>query len=114
MSQKLDSITPSYHAFVPDQILSDKDLNEVINYFEDQRRLSRICLSGVGIVCGFKLTTKPNGDFVFVNLSQGAGVTTDGDLLHLLQKESDGTSSLASTLQFTKYKSFINSEIGRV
>ena len=56
MSKKLTTITPTYSAFAKDQLLTHTDLNQVIDYLEDQDRLSRICLNGVGIVCGFKPT----------------------------------------------------------
>ncbi|OFZ56467.1 MAG: hypothetical protein A3D92_17630 [Bacteroidetes bacterium RIFCSPHIGHO2_02_FULL_44_7] len=56
MSKKLTTISPSYHSFVEDQVLTHHQLNELIEYFEDQDRLSRICLSGVGLVCGFEVS----------------------------------------------------------
>lgn len=82
MSQKLSTITPTYHSFAKDQLLTHSDLNEVIDYFEDQDRLSRICLSGVGLICGFKPYLIKNG--TILEITQGSGITTDGDLLHFL------------------------------
>lgn len=86
METKLTTITPSYRTFVPDQVLTAGQLNEFLNYFEDQDRLSRIFLSGVGIVCGFKVSfdTNLSGELV---ISQGAGITTDGDLFKLSQAD---------------------------
>ncbi len=81
METKLNAITPSYHSFVDDQILTAPQLNQFLNYFDDQDRLSRICLSGVGIACGFKLAYDPSA--YALTITQGAGVTTDGDLLFL-------------------------------
>jgi PKD repeat protein len=81
MATKLNEITTQYHTFVDNQVLTKDQLNEFIGYFEDQDRLSRIFLSGVGIVCGFNLrfdSSKPS-----VTITQGAGVTTDGDLIKL-------------------------------
>src|SRR5690554_579271 len=80
MGKKLTAITPEYSSFENDQILTAAQLNEFLNYFDDQDRLSRICLSGVGIVCGFKLNFTPEQQLI---ISQGCGVTTDGDLLKL-------------------------------
>ncbi|MDX2361906.1 MAG: PKD domain-containing protein [Crocinitomicaceae bacterium] len=108
MSQKLDHITPTYHSFVPNQILTDQELNEVVNYFEDQGRLTRICLSGVGIVCGFKLSLSE--DASSITLTQGAGVTTDGDLFHLLLQQSDGSHVLAEQTAFSYASIFDNSD----
>jgi len=82
MSKKLDTITSTYFSFAEDQLLSHTDLNRVIDYFEDQDRLSRICLNGVGIVCGFKPTWSTDEGILYI--SQGTGVTTDGDLVQFL------------------------------
>jgi hypothetical protein len=123
MSQKLSTITPTYHSFTKDQLLTHNDLNEVINYFEDQDRLARICLSGVGIVCGFKVSQETDeGGTNFVKLTQGSGLTTDGDLLHLLFDNGDGTVGVADSnnqpsltkvidfVKLTKFRLFEDSE----
>ena len=52
-TRQLEKITTQYRSFVPDQVLTAEQLNTVIDFFEGQNRLTRICLSGVGIVCGF-------------------------------------------------------------
>ena len=75
---KLEEITTQYRSFVPDQVLTAEQLNTIIDYFEDQNRLTRVCLSGVGIVCGLDLTYVENTS---INISEGCGVTTDGDLV---------------------------------
>ena len=54
MSTKLSTITTQYRKFNTNQVLTEAQLNEFLDYFEDQDRMSRIGLSGVGIVCGFK------------------------------------------------------------
>ena len=106
MATKLSEITTQYHTFEDNQVLTKDQLNEFIDYFEDQDRLSRICLSGVGIVCGFELSLdagKPS-----VTVSQGAGVTTDGDLIKL-RKNIDGSSLKSidlSAIEYTHYKPF--------
>ncbi len=75
----LEKISMEYHAFRKDQVLTHTQLNELIDFFEDQDRLTRTCLVGVGLVCGLGLTY----DAVTSNISisKGCGVTTDGDLL---------------------------------
>lgn len=75
---KLEEITTQYRSFVDDQVLTAEQLNTVIDYFEDQNRLTRICLSGVGIVCGLDVTYDENTS---VTVSDGCAVTTDGDLV---------------------------------
>ncbi|MEY2497297.1 MAG: hypothetical protein QOD12_853 [Verrucomicrobiota bacterium] len=75
----LQEIRTNYSVFEEDQVLTHGQLNTVAEYFEDQTRLTRTKLLGVGIVCGLRVSTK--GATVIV--SKGAGVTTDGDLLFL-------------------------------
>ncbi|MDY8138089.1 PKD domain-containing protein [Aquimarina sp. 2201CG5-10] len=75
---KLEEITTQYRSFVPDQVLTAEQLNTIIDYFEDQNRLTRVCLSGVGIVCGLEIKYIANTS---IAVSAGSGVTTDGDLV---------------------------------
>src|SRR5690606_36063097 len=56
-----------------------KQLNDLVDFFEDQQRLTRTCLIGVGLVCGLAI----KGDAHEITVSKGCGVTTDGDLLYL-------------------------------
>ena len=97
MNTKLDNITTQYRKFNANQALTEGQLNEFIDYFDDQDRLSRTRLSGVGIACGFKtMLTVPDGmevkqvsinqqplAYEYITIEQGAGVTTDGDLITL-------------------------------
>ena len=103
MTPKLKDITTSYHSFQNDQVLTAPQLNEFLTYFEDQDRLTRISLSGVGIVCGLKVSLIQEKQFLPIDaelitsaekklfnskvtkivIEQGYGVTTDGDLLYL-------------------------------
>jgi hypothetical protein len=74
---KLEDITSEYSLFLDNQVLTANQLNEIVHYFEDQQRLSRILLTGVGRVCGFELLW--NAGTGSVELECGVGVTTDGD-----------------------------------
>lgn len=106
MNTKLDNVTTQYRKFNDNQALTEGQLNEFIDYFEDQDRLSRTRLSGVGVVCGFQskyveleilptLTEKTSrpGDMDLeipldtIMITQGAGVTTDGDLITLVRQQ---------------------------
>ena len=100
MATKLSEITTQYHTFEDNQVLTKDQLNEFINYFEDQDRLSRIFLSGVGIVCSFVLNY--NSVKQSITISQGAGVTTDGDLIKL-RKSIDGSPLKSIDLLRTTY-----------
>ncbi|WP_372935130.1 PKD domain-containing protein [Mariniphaga sediminis] len=106
MAEKLTEITTQYHTFVDNQVLTKDQLNGFINYFEDQHRLSRVFLNGVGVVCGFKL--KYNNSAKTVTISQGVGVTTDGDLI-LLRKNvplSTDKSIDLKEIKFTHFRKF--------
>lgn len=81
MATKLTTITGHYHSYVEDQVLTHYQLNETIDYFDDQNRLQNVYLTGTGIACGFQVTT--NADYDTVTITQGTGITTDGDLIKL-------------------------------
>lgn len=84
MAAKLTTITGHYHSYVADQVLTHFQLNETIDYFDDQNRLSKIFLTGTGIVCGFQVSA--NAGYSVVTITQGNGITTDGDLIKLTTK----------------------------
>ncbi|WP_298511794.1 hypothetical protein [uncultured Kordia sp.] len=67
-----------YEEFLPDQVLTHKNLNKVVNYFEDQDRLGRVYLIGVGVGCGLNIVSYSNS---YIEIGQGVGVTTDGDII---------------------------------
>ena len=75
--KSLDEITTEYTVFEKDQVLTASHLNSVANYFEDQTRLTRTQLLGVGIICGLNVTLTGSQ----ITVSKGMGTTTDGDLL---------------------------------
>lgn len=85
MSAKLSTITTQYRRFTKNQVLTEANLNEVVDFFDDQDRLSRIYLSGVGIVCGFY--SAYDATQKTISITQGTGVTTDGDLFKLYQTD---------------------------
>ena len=69
-----------YPVFAANQVLSNIHLNQVFNYLDEQERLTRANLNGIGIVCGLvvKLDTI-NGTKIL--LSKGCGVTSQGYLI---------------------------------
>jgi len=124
MNTKLDNVTTQYRKFNENQALTEGQLNEFIDYFEDQDRLSRTRLSGVGVVCGFKseytdllLPTEidrvgkagPDDPFLqTILIAQGAGVTTDGDLITLRQKGKNASEALInfSDIRYKYYREY--------
>jgi len=84
---QLNNIATRYRKFSKGQRVEDLQFNEFLDFFEDQDRLSRVMMEGVGIVCG--LEPQPiyeNNQLTTIKLSQGVAVTTDGDLLTLNKK----------------------------
>lgn len=88
MPTKLSTVTTQYRRFTKNQVLTEVNLNEVADFFDDQDRLTRIYLSGVGIVCGF--TVSLNDTQKTITVSQGTGITTDGDLFKLYNTDDKG------------------------
>ena len=76
--ESLQDITTGYSIFEKDQVLTHKQLNSVADYFDDQTRLTRVKLLGIGIVCGLRVSVQGGN----LQVGKGAGVTTDGDLLY--------------------------------
>lgn len=111
MNTKLDNITAQYRKFNENQALTEDQLNEFIDYFEDQDRLSRTRLSGTGIVCGFSTTPSfglPDPTLNGLGISQGAGVTTDGDII-TLRNNLDGVKEVSIDFPgkvYTHYRAY--------
>lgn len=68
-----------YPEFVPDQLLTSENLNDLFTYLDEQGRMTRTNLLGVGIVCGFEVKTAADGTSIV--LTKGTGVTSEGYLV---------------------------------
>jgi hypothetical protein len=73
----LDKAEHGYTVFELNQVLKPEQLNSLAAYLDDQQRLTRVALIGVGIACGLW----PSLDGELVRLTHGVGTTTDGDLV---------------------------------
>jgi hypothetical protein len=71
----------SYPKFVPDQLLTSGALNSLFSYVDEQERMTRTNLVGVGIVCG--LHVKMDSSDNSVTITKGTGVTTEGYLVSI-------------------------------
>lgn len=69
----------AYPVFEANQVLTNHHLNQVFNYLDEQERLTRSNLVGIGVVCGLDITIETNG--AAVNISRGCGVTSEGYLI---------------------------------
>jgi len=112
---KLIEFSNQYSKFNKNQVLTETQLNGFLDYFDDQGRFTRTSLSGVGIVCGFKVSLADNE----ITITQGRGITTDGDLVTLLNpillENGDPKKTKDKTLQFpsktyTYYKAFFDNK----
>lgn len=68
-----------YPKFVADQVLTEKSLNQMFGYLEEQQRLTRTTLIGIGVLCGMEVSI--NGSGTALTISEGVGVTSKGYLV---------------------------------
>lgn len=80
-SLSLTKLSRQYTVFERDQVLTSDQLNSVTDYLNDQARLTRVELLGVGIVAGLQVSHVAASNRITVR--KGIGITTDGDLLLL-------------------------------
>ncbi|MRR57845.1 MAG: hypothetical protein EG824_06495, partial [Deltaproteobacteria bacterium] len=71
----------NYPIFEANQVLSFSHLNQVFNYLDEQERLTRANLIGIGIVCGLEIRFNPDESPETIHLSRGCGVTSQGYLI---------------------------------
>lgn len=72
-------IQTNYPEFVADQLLTSEHLNLLFGYLEEQGRLTRTNLIGIGIVCGLEVKTNAAG--TEITITKGCGVTSEGYLV---------------------------------
>ncbi|TND08168.1 MAG: Uncharacterized protein FD123_2562 [Bacteroidetes bacterium] len=77
----MSNVLNSYPVFEDNQVLTSTQLNNFIDYLDQQNRLTRIKLIGVGVMCGLKPSY--NSLTQRFSVSSGAGVTTEGYLLQI-------------------------------
>jgi hypothetical protein len=77
MAQRIEQ--DRYPKFVADQVLTERSLNQMFGYLEEQQRLTRTTLIGIGILCGMKVSV--NSDGTELTISHGVGVTSKGYLV---------------------------------
>lgn len=83
------TIHTNYPIFEADQVLTSKHLNDLVGYLEEQERLTRNKLIGIGIACGLDVSMNESGTAIFV--SPGVGVTSEGHLV-TFKEEAQGSS----------------------
>ncbi|QJB38549.1 hypothetical protein HF324_12020 [Chitinophaga oryzae] len=73
-----------YPQFEANQILTNEQLNLLFGYNDEQTRLTRSHLIGIGIICGLDVITAADGKSV--TITKGVGVTSAG---YLVVQETD-------------------------
>jgi hypothetical protein len=73
----------TYAVFEANQVLTSDHLNDDFNYLDEQERLTRANLSGIGIVCGLEVSVTGDASHMTVIISKGCGVTSEGYLIVL-------------------------------
>ncbi len=63
--------------FEANQVLTNAHLNQLFAYLDEQQRLSRAYLTGIGPVCGLQVSI----DGTTVKIGKGLGISSDGYLL---------------------------------
>lgn len=71
----------TYPQFAPNQVLSNRHLNDLFKYLDEQDRLTRTHLIGLGIVCGLEASYGQGENNFGISISEGCGVTSEGYLI---------------------------------
>ncbi|QDA61592.1 hypothetical protein [Hymenobacter jejuensis] len=71
----------TYPVFEANQVLTNAHLNQVFNYLDEQERLTRANLIGIGIVCGLEIQLDTTAGTAVIYLSKGCGITSEGYLI---------------------------------
>ncbi|WP_299885365.1 carboxypeptidase-like regulatory domain-containing protein [uncultured Lacinutrix sp.] len=95
-----------YPKFVADQVLTEKSLNQMFGYLEEQQRLTRSTLIGIGILCGMNVSVNNTG--TALTISQGVGVTSKGYLVPFPETTYTFYNDKFSAEQEFFYRPFLN------
>lgn len=96
-----------YPKFVADQVLTSDNLNDLFGYLDEQGRMTRTNLSGIGIVCGLEVKTAADGSSIII--SKGVGVTSSGYLVSVPEtKYTKRTSGIFDAVKSEYYNKFVN------
>ncbi len=77
----MKSTQENYPIFEANQVLTSEHLNEIFNYLDEQERLTRANLIGIGIVCGLEIKLTDGSSGKAIQVSKGCGITSSGYLV---------------------------------
>lgn len=96
-----------YPKFVADQVLTSDNLNDMFGYLDEQGRLTRTNLLGIGIVCGLEVETA--GDGSSITITKGVGITSSGYLISVPEvKYTKRTTDIFDAVENEYYNKFVN------
>ncbi|MEU4156362.1 hypothetical protein [Actinoplanes sp. NPDC026670] len=73
----MNTVNDTYAVYQANQVLTEAQLNETRDYLDEQERLTRADLIGIGILCGLDASLAGTT----VSLTKGCGVTSQGYLI---------------------------------
>ncbi|MEL6812049.1 MAG: carboxypeptidase-like regulatory domain-containing protein [Bacteroidota bacterium] len=91
-------INNNHPIFEDNQVLTSGQLNQLTNYLDQQTRLTRSCLIGMGIACGLELEIATEVRPA-ITIHQGMGISSEGFLLKLCPENESCT-----TVQYREYQ----------
>jgi hypothetical protein len=92
--------------FVPDQLLTSDNLNEMFDYLDEQGRMTRSNLIGIGIVCGLQIKTPTAKNSI--TITKGVGVTSEGYLVQFGQDMVYNAYKSFNAVKEEYYTKFVN------
>lgn len=69
-----------YGVFEANQVLTASQLNNQKDYLDEQNRLTRATIHGIGVVCGLEIGVNKPGGAAKLIISKGCGITSEGYL----------------------------------
>jgi hypothetical protein len=92
----------NFPQFVPDQVLTSENLNQLFGYLDAEGRMTRTNLIGIGIVCGMEVKNSTDSDGHFIAITKGTGVTSSG---YLITTPENGVVDVTET-RYHKFRNF--------
>ncbi|MEO6455348.1 MAG: PKD domain-containing protein, partial [Ginsengibacter sp.] len=99
----------TFPEFVPDQVLTSDDLNNLFGFLDEQGRMTRTNLIGIGIVCGLQIKTA--ADKSWITITKGVGVTSEGYLVRLDENMTFTAFKSFDPLKDDYYEKFVNENV---
>ena len=76
----MGTLINSYPVFEKNQVLTESQLNQMVRYLDQQNRLTRVSLIGLGIICGLDVLFETDTS---LTITKGVGITSEGFLIQM-------------------------------